>query len=626
MLTKRVTRADIFSRMTSRLPKSRFSTTPSRAAGSLLVVRQLLDQTDDGFLDELCRVDDADRLGGFAREFYDDRRSHVRQGLLNYIDVSMGQYRHEALVKRLFKFAESAGDDEAMSRFMIALDRSVRREVRTRRSWDWGDNEVIEESYLDKRDQSMPRSDKQASAKAFNRRAAERSAWQLFSTKTREYLRRRVWRYFRDLARTDSNRYRSAIGKAIVRYTDEDTADGLALIDNWSLTHVLFHQSDQLVAEARGWVLTDGGSLDRLTPSPYRPDIWKSDPESLLDWVTAARCRAVRMWSVRMLQTHSPEVLASLGLDRILQWIRSDDDEIASLAADSLAAESLVAESIDQTSGVASFGAAQWLEILDHANASVLASVCETVAGRSGLSDWKTVDLLALAMRRPEPVAALAIEPLSKRQVGSAAEAELWLGLADSLCERRRGELAKMAIEKVAADDAFDPLSLTVLIDGGDESVRSIGMGVLVVDVRTRTHVPLWHRVLESPHDDVQLAITDHLQSQSLAWTDRDWVSASVIDAATLSRLWATVLLNTRRGGKTKLRLIEQIGRLIERHPERVETLGPLLRTSMRSVRATEFRSALAAMVGLSERLPEIRDYLAREIPELTFPESVGRG
>src|SRR5581483_3443076 len=55
----------------------------------------------------------------------------------------------------------------------------------------------------------------------------------LFSVPTRHYLRRRGWRYFRKLGRQHPERYVPAVSQALLRYTDDDVADGLALLDNW---------------------------------------------------------------------------------------------------------------------------------------------------------------------------------------------------------------------------------------------------------------------------------------------------------------------------------------------------------------------------------------------------------
>ncbi len=50
-----------------------------------------------------------------------------RRLLLEYLDRPLNAFRHEPLVKRLFKQAEAAGDDAVMARFLVALDRSVER-------------------------------------------------------------------------------------------------------------------------------------------------------------------------------------------------------------------------------------------------------------------------------------------------------------------------------------------------------------------------------------------------------------------------------------------------------------------------------------------------------------------
>ena len=50
---------------------------------------------------------------------------------------------------------------------------------------------------------------------------------------TRNYLRRRAWRYFRNLAATAPERYVPAARIALRLYEDDDVADGLELLDNW---------------------------------------------------------------------------------------------------------------------------------------------------------------------------------------------------------------------------------------------------------------------------------------------------------------------------------------------------------------------------------------------------------
>lgn len=101
-------------------------------AGSWSLAEELFARGDAGFVDELRRVHVASRLGDFAARWLADTRPFARTALLDYLSQPLNCYRHEPLVKRLFKLAERAGDDELMGAFLAALDRTVRRERRTR--------------------------------------------------------------------------------------------------------------------------------------------------------------------------------------------------------------------------------------------------------------------------------------------------------------------------------------------------------------------------------------------------------------------------------------------------------------------------------------------------------------
>src|SRR5262249_21982041 len=90
----------------------------------------------------------------------------------------------------------------------------------------------------------------------------------LFSLHTRNYLRRRTWRYLRRLGKERPERYVPALAEALKQYTDEDTADGLALLDNWGLVHILFHHCPALVAKSNGWTLSLDHTLSELAPAP----------------------------------------------------------------------------------------------------------------------------------------------------------------------------------------------------------------------------------------------------------------------------------------------------------------------------------------------------------------------
>src|SRR5438876_1223536 len=104
-------------------------------ASSWLLLEELLERGDPAFVAELRKVHDAERLGNFANRWFADRRPWARQFVFDYLNLPLNVFRHEALVKRLFKLAEKAGDAPLMARFMVAFDRSVRRVKSDRRRY-----------------------------------------------------------------------------------------------------------------------------------------------------------------------------------------------------------------------------------------------------------------------------------------------------------------------------------------------------------------------------------------------------------------------------------------------------------------------------------------------------------
>ncbi len=108
-----------------------------KSSGNGLLVEELFERGERSFVDELRKFDDADVLGAFAPRWLADRRPEATRLLLEYLDRPLNAYRHEALVKRLFKLAEAAADDELMGAFLVAFDRSVRRVRRRDRHFEY---------------------------------------------------------------------------------------------------------------------------------------------------------------------------------------------------------------------------------------------------------------------------------------------------------------------------------------------------------------------------------------------------------------------------------------------------------------------------------------------------------
>ena len=78
-------------------------------SGDWLVLEEKLERGDPSFVDDLRSFYDAEALASFAARWYADKRPASRRLLLEYLDRPLNAFRHEPLVKRLFKQAEAAG-------------------------------------------------------------------------------------------------------------------------------------------------------------------------------------------------------------------------------------------------------------------------------------------------------------------------------------------------------------------------------------------------------------------------------------------------------------------------------------------------------------------------------------
>ncbi len=585
--------------------------------GSWLLAEDLLEQGDAGFVDELRRIHDADRLRGYAKTWYGDKRPQARRFLLAYFDYPINAYRHEGLVKGLFKLAEAAEDDQLMGRIMVAIDRTVRRQKYERHRYDWSTGDSwTDESIVVPSDTVMPRQDwafqfrdpSSATLWAAPTKQAQ-DRLRLFSVATRNYLRRRAWRYFRKLGKTDPDRYVAAIAETIVHYSDDDVSDGLALLDNWGLMHVLFHHSDQIVAQPRGWTLADDGSLASLKPAPAFAEGWQKSADPLLAIIDNARCRPVRQWAIGLIGEHHAGVIDRLPVQRLLRWLASGDRDLAQLAAD-------VLERSDQ---IAEIPVANWLRLVDQSDTETIEVICDLLIKKLDPSRVTLDQAVELAAARPVPVARLGQNCLAGKRPETAEQCQRLLSLAEAEADPIRAELVGWVRDTLADSPHFRPAWIIDLLDSRHGEVREVGWSWLTSHETARTDIAVWQKLLESPYDDVQFKLLGVLEKH-VAYDRREFsVKPDRLDANLLRSLWAAVLLNVHRGGKQKPAVVQEIALRLANHPDEANDLLPLLAVALRSVRSVEWRSGLSGVVSLVETYPELTAAVQNAFPELTL-------
>jgi hypothetical protein len=641
-----------------------------------LLTLELLDRGEPEFVGRLRGIADADALGAFAGRWYSNRSPAARRLLLTYLEQPLNAFRHEPLVKRLFKRAEAAQDDAVMARFLVAFDRSVRRVQRRLRHfenrsvasrddalqlaalwtaqgyenvsyWEWRDKQFRVIGRWSEPDVTTPGGTTMPRGKlvdylvgydlaTFKPKKVTAPDWvgklkldplqfcdavlppesarkklerfRLFSVPTRHYLRRRAWRYFRRLGKTHPDHYVAAVSEALVLYQDADVETGLALLDNWGLVHALFHHSPVLDARPRGWLPAEGRSLSELEPAPIYQGLWRSAPRALFDLLVRARCRPVRRWAMTMLARDPAVIRDVVGLEEILGLLSHDDSEVVGWAA----------ERLQRSEGLANLTTSRWLELAQAAGPAAMETLAELMARHIAPEQVALPDAARLAASRPLPLARLGLTWLEAKTPATDDERRRLLGLLEAQSEPLRPALLAWLRSALASAAEFHPEWVLELLDSRHADARAEGMTWFRAEPQARDNVTLWQRLLESPYDDVRLALAASLEAR-LAGTEDPLDLSRRLDPDRLRLLWAAVLLNVRRGGRAKPGVVAQVARRLEHRPEEADRLLPLLSAALRSLRCPERNAALAAVVRLVERKPEVEPLVRAVFPELQW-------
>lgn len=604
------------------------------AAGSWTLAMELFTQGDSHFVDELRRVHAADRLGDFAATWMADTRPFARKAMLDYLALHLNCYRHEALVKRLFKLAERASDDELMGAFLTAFDRSIRRVRKTItrhkheqftddakaqeaiRRWSEAGFENVSlnrwsgqvYAYASKTAEAivfpantvMPRPPKsewkrnQGLSDAVRERYERR--FRLFSIPTRRHLRRRSWRYFRRIGKTDSARYLLAALGFLPRFTDADTTSDINLLDNWGLVHALFSHCPALEKTANGWDFAEGRSLNDLVPAPRFERVWRDNPSALFDVLFAAQSRVVRQWALWMLQAHHTAWLASRPVTALLRLVDHPEAELSNLGFDLL----------EHATQLEDVPIEEWLLRLGGDDFEKLRRLSDLLARKFDSSRILLNDAIRLACYRSKPVAEFGLSILKKR-IFTEQDLPVLLPLVHAESEAVRPELVRWLRTTLETLGEVRRSWVMEFLDSKHLDVRAAGWEWLnsspLVDDST-----IWHHLIESPYDDMRGQLIQHLE-----------VRATEAAPGSLQFLWASILLNIAGAGRHKSGIVSQVSKRLAEYPAEADRLLPLLAVAVRSLRGPEFRAGLAGIVSLGENKPDLLPFIRQRFPELEF-------
>ena len=565
--------------------------------GSSVLLDELFERGEDRFDAELRRSTGAAKLAALAERWYRDPRPWARAALLRYVDDGCDRPHHRALVKRLFKAAEAAGDDEAMAAFLVAFDRLTRRSLITTSEWDWtSQTRVVGRELRD--DPSVPGQLVRRGRKAIDS--------PVFSRATRRYLARRAARYFRYLGFRDVARYRAAMTRALLGYTDRALASPSRLLDAWGLVHALYGRSTAIVRRPRGIVLAEQRTLASLLPAPQVPAAWDGADGWAAVWrlMTEGRSRAVRAWAIAWARARHAERLAGLAFEQVAVLLRSPHAEVAALGV----------ERLPDTARLETVPLTIWLELLALPDLDVVTAVCATVEkvvtpARTTLA--QCLDLAGAAVAR---VAELGLRWARTKSIDTLDQLRALARLARVGVTSVRAAGVAWALELARAHPAVDATYVRDLCDAPFVEARAAALPVVAADPRFADDAALWFALTESPYDDVRAFVLTHV---------RRWQDAAAPE--TLERVWSTAVLAVHRGSKVKARVPRQIAERVVAHPDEADRLLPMLALALGSVRAPERAAALAALARAVRLDPALAERTRALLPGLTVATEVAR-
>ncbi|MEK6239574.1 MAG: hypothetical protein N2C14_33060 [Planctomycetales bacterium] len=575
---------------------------------SILLVKECFTQQDDRFVEELRKIRDAALLAGFVDQWKTDKRPWAREKMIEYLAAPLDCPGHNVVVKRLFKHAEKTQDDSLMAIFLTIFDCLVRRKRVKRFRWDG--QSLSAGRYVEYETLATPRNSLTPSS------VYEYTSWDgqkqllihsrpghlLFTHRTRYYLRRRAWRYFRRMGFQRPGDYVKTISQSLICYQDEHLATGENLLDSWGLMQACFHHHDALAFGSTKISVASGRNLSDLSPAPRFPKLWKSETafESLFSIVLNAGSRLVRVWASDLLRQEHQQRLAKLSGEQFLELLDHDDPEIQQFGAGLL----------ETAEGLESMPLETWLKLTEAKNLTALETICKVMLERVSGDRLSLAQCIHLARAAATPAARLGLEFLKRRAIEMPDERRTLTDLADARCSATGKELGAWALGILGEQDVYDRDQVLCFFDSVSESIRDAAWEWLQPETVGWNDPGLWSRLLETPYDEVRLRLIEALEQRSrLPGTD----------VGDLAPLWCSVLLNVHRGGRGKPTALRQIVQAILHSPEQADALLPVVAAAARSIRAPEFRAGLAAAVALVEARPELKEAFSKHLPELTL-------
>jgi hypothetical protein len=568
-----------------------------------LLAEEQLSAGVDAFLDTIRGMIAPKLLAGIAEKWKNDPRPWARTMILRYLALPFDKQGHQVVVKRLFKAAEARGDDAVMAACLVAFDRLVRRVRKIDREWHRPTRSVIESEILVTPRDVMPVLEFSArnpmTGKMMTVIPTVKPKHRLFKYRTRYYLQRRVWRYFRKLGFKDGSRFLTAIVPALAGFADADLAAGEHLIDSWSLMHALHGESEAVEFSNLRASLKEGRTLADLRPEPAFSAHWRTagGVAAALELLISAQSRLVRTWALAWHRELAKTIAGAPTAEILTRMLGHADEEVQSYGAELLA----------NCAEAANWPVETWLGLLKNENPKVAQLLCDAMLKHVREDRLSLAQRVEIASAKATPIARLGLRFLEKTPPRDAAERGVIASLWRAQCLGIGGEIARWVLAQISTAEHYDMPLACRFFDSANAGIREGAWAWMEQEKSPGwADAALWSRMAETPYPDLRARMVDALTIRA---------EKPPVSAEDLAPVWTSVLLDVHRGGRQKLKALRQIADALAASPN--EKLLPVLVATVRSIRGPEARAALASVMALLARRPELENAVAAALPEL---------
>jgi predicted DNA-binding WGR domain protein len=257
----------------------------------------------------------------------------VRPALINILRTAPFKPSYFQRVRHIFKMAEYRHDAEVFG--LIAYRFEKQREMFNSESYGirLSDGQYLSNSNWQYNYNTHKSEPVESQVQEELQKPESRIA---YSSKTREYLRFRVWRTLEELGKQEDASYiKMAVG-ILLEYSDND-----AIQNAWfeyspyqSFNHIIYENSPRYACYRGGWFCK--GNYRQGNPEPQEreeafPKLWEQHPEALIHLLCQSKCLPVHHFAVKALKA-SPNFLTSLDIPTISQLLDSPYEVTAKFA------------------------------------------------------------------------------------------------------------------------------------------------------------------------------------------------------------------------------------------------------------------------------------------------------